>query len=247
MKKNRLFSIIDKSVYDFKLIEEGDRILVGASGGKDSTALIEYLSRRVLRPSEHFEFTAFHVETEFSGPLPDNIAMLFKEWNVNLEVVKIDVEERLKEGKKMSCYWCSTQRRTELNNFAIANGYNKIALGHHADDVLETLVMNALHKGELSTMIPSLKYEKYPVTIIRPLYYAFESEIVAHAKENGFYGWTCTCDYQSNSVRKSAREKIALLTENDMNLKRHLLDSLLNVNTDYLPKNGGRTDILTHC
>ncbi len=241
MKNNRVFSVIDKAVHDFNLINEGDRILVGASGGKDSTALIEYLSRRTLRPSEHFEFTALHIQTEFSGALQENIVALFRKWNVNLEVLKIDVQERLKEGKKMNCYWCSTQRRTELNNFAVANGYNKIALGHHADDVLETLVMNALHKGELSTMIPSLKYEKYPVTIIRPLYYLFETEIITHAKENGFYGWTCTCGYQSNSVRKAARQKIALLTENDMNLKRHLLDSLLNVNTDYLPKKNGRT------
>ena len=135
----------------------------------------------------------------------------------------------------MNCFWCSTQRRTELNNFAMENGYNKIALGHHADDVLETLLMNALHKGELSTMIPSLKYEKYPVTVIRPLYYAFESEIIEHAKENGFYGWTCTCNFQDNSTRKDARKKIALITDGDIKKKQHLFDSLKNVNTDYLP------------
>ncbi len=235
MKKNRLFSIIDKAIYDYNLIQDGDRILIGASGGKDSTALIEYFSNRVRRPDSRFEYLALNIQTEFSGPLPENIVRLFDEWKVPLKVIKIDVQERLKEGKKMNCFWCSTQRRTELNNFAMENGYNKIALGHHADDVLETLLMNALHKGELSTMIPSLKYEKYPVTVIRPLYYAFESEIIEHAKENGFYGWTCTCNFQDNSTRKDARKKIALITDGDIKKKQHLFDSLKNVNTDYLP------------
>ena len=236
MKKNRLFSIIDKAIFDFKLIEDGDRILIGASGGKDSTALIEYFANRIRRPDANFSFLALHIETEFSGPLPEKIQNLFDEWQVPYENLKISVEERLKNGKKMNCYWCSTQRRTELNNYAIANGFNKIALGHHADDVLETLLMNSLHKAEMATMLPSLKYEKYPVTLIRPLYYSFESEIISHAKENGFYGFTCTCNYQDNSTRKNARAKIAGITDNDPVLKRHLLDSLFNVNADYLPK-----------
>lgn len=236
MNKNRLFSLIDKAVFDFHLIEKGDRILIGASGGKDSTALIEYFAFRKLRPDSDFDFLALHIETEFSGPLPENIRLLFDEWKVPFLNIKIDVEKRLKDGKKMNCYWCSTQRRTELNNFAVENGFGKIALGHHADDVLETFFMNALHRAELSTMIPSLKYEKYPVTIIRPLYYAFEDEIISHAKEKGFFGWTCTCNYQANSTRKSARKKIALLTENNPVLKHHLFDSIFNVNSEYLPK-----------
>ncbi|MCR5401989.1 MAG: tRNA 2-thiocytidine biosynthesis TtcA family protein [Treponema sp.] len=235
MKKKRLFSIIDKAVYDYKLIQPGDKILIGASGGKDSTALIEYFSNRVRRPDADFEYLALNIQSEISGPLPENIVKLFEEWQVPLKVIKINVQERLKEGKKMNCFWCSTQRRTELNNFAMENGFNKIALGHHADDVLETLLMNALQKGELSTMIPSLKYQKYPVSVIRPLYYAFESEIIAHAKENGFYGWTCTCNFQDNSTRKDARKKIALITDSDPKKKQHLFDSLKNINLDYLP------------
>lgn len=236
MKKNKLFSMIDKAVFDFNLIEKGDKILVGASGGKDSTALVEYFSNRLKRPNPDFSFTALHIETEFSVELPENIEKLFTEWNVPLVNIKIDVQNRLKNGNKMNCYWCSTQRRTELNNYAIKNGFNKVALGHHADDVLETLVMNSLNQGEISTMIPSLKYEKFPVTVIRPLYYAFEDEIINHAKENGFYGWTCTCNYQANSTRKSARKKIAILTENNRRLKEHLFNSIFNVNQEYLPK-----------
>ena len=117
----------------------------------------------------------------------------------------------------------------------MANGFNKIALGHHMDDVLETLLMNMLNKGELSTMIPSLKYENYPVTVIRPLYYVSESRIVDYAKEKGFYGFTCTCNYQDNSQRKAARKKLEDLTDGDLIKKEKLLTSLKNINTNYLP------------
>lgn len=234
-KKSPLYSAIDKLIFDYNLIQDGDKILVGASGGKDSTALIEYFSNRLKRKNANFTFKALNIQTEFGGALPESIVKLFSEWNVDLEVIKVDVQGRLKDGKKMNCYWCTTQRRTELNRYAMEHGFNKIALGHHADDVLETLIMNALQKGQLSTMIPSLKYEKYPVTIIRPLYYAMESVIIEHAKAQGYYGYTCTCNFQDNSTRKSAREKIKIITENNPKLKQHLFDSIKNINSDYLP------------
>ena len=135
----------------------------------------------------------------------------------------------------MNCWWCSTQRRTELNNYAMEHGYNKIALGHHLDDILETLLMNALYKGELSTMPPRLKYDKYPVTIIRPLCFADEQTIIAHARRCGYKSITCTCDYQNNSARKEARKKLEALTGSDTAQKRKLFESLKNIKSEYLP------------
>lgn len=235
MGQSRLFSLIDKVCYDYELIENGDRILIGASGGKDSTALIEYFSNRAKRKNCGFEYKALHVQSEFSGPFPANIMKLFEKWQVPFETVEIDVQGRLKTGRKMNCFWCSTQRRTELNEYAINNGFNKICLGHHLDDVLETVLMNIIGKGELSTMIPKLKYEKYPVSIIRPLYYADVQTIVSHAKENGYYGWTCTCDFQDNSTRKDARSKLDDLTDGDYRKKAMFLKALKNINMEYLP------------
>ena len=107
-KKSALYSAIDKVIFDYNLIQDGDKILVGASGGKDSTALIEYFSNRIKRKDSNFTFSALNIQTEFGGALPENIVKLFDEWNVDLKVVKVDVQGRLKEGKKMSCYWCST-------------------------------------------------------------------------------------------------------------------------------------------
>ena len=235
MNKNLLYSFIDKACFDYNMIEDGDRILVGASGGKDSTAIIEYLANRMKRPDANFSFTALYCRSDFASPFPGGIIQKFKEWNVDFKIIDVDVLARLKEGHKMSCYWCSSQRRLELNRYAQENGYNKVCLGHHLDDILETALMNALHKGVLSTMIPRLKYEKFPVTILRPLCYAPVEMIIEHAKKEGYFGYTCTCNYQENSTRKDARKKIELITDGNVDDKIRLFKALKNVNMEYLP------------
>lgn len=235
MGQAKLFRIIDKAVYDYSLIEEGDKILVGASGGKDSTALIEYLAYRKKQNRENFYFKAVYVESGLGEVFNSHLKELFLTWDVELTIINADVISRLKPNQKMNCWWCSTQRRTELNNYAINNGFNKIALGHHLDDILETLLMNALQKGELSTMPPRLKYQKYPVTIIRPLVLADENTIIEHAKNVGYKSMTCTCDYQANSARKDARHRLKELTNDNYSQKRRLFDALKNIKTEYLP------------
>lgn len=236
MANPKLFRIIDRGVEDYRMIEEGDRILIGASGGKDSTALVEYFgARRLRRAGPRFEATALHVETEVGSPLADELAARFAEWGIPLVVVSISVQGRLKPGRTMNCWWCSTQRRTELNEYAMREGYNKIALGHHLDDILETLLMNALTKGELSTMPPRLAYEKYPITVIRPLCLADIPTIVRHATEYGYISSTCTCSFQDNSGRKEARGKLEALTGGRYDEKIKLFRALGNIKTDYLP------------
>lgn len=236
MKFNcRLDSRIDKAVFDYNLIEDGDRILIGASGGKDSTALLEYFSARSKRPECNFIYKALNIQSDFAPPFPSQIKKLLDEWNVPFESLNIDITGRVKENQKMSCYWCSTQRRTELIKYAVKNGYNKIALGHHMDDILETFLMNMINKGELSTMIPKLQYKDYPITIIRPLCYITEKRIVEHAVEAGYSGFTCTCTYQDNSGRKEARKKLFELTEGDEKTKERMFSALKNVQKEYLP------------
>lgn len=230
MPQPRMFSIIDKACYDFKMIEKGDKILVGASGGKDSTALLEYLANRKKRKDADFDFVPLFIKTEFGKPLPQNILDCFNKWQINLTTVEIDVAGRSKEGHKLGCYWCSTQRRTELLRFAMENGCNKIALGHHMDDILETVLMNAMEKGTLGGMPPVLQYEKYPVKIIRPLCYCPQQVIVDRAKEMGYAGFTCTCSFQDNSSRKTTRSKLSVLTDDDEGIKQRLFDAFVKEN-----------------
>ncbi len=236
MGQPRLFSLIDKAIFDYKMIEEGDKILIGASGGKDSTALVDYFANRAKRPDANFTFHCLHIQNDFApDAFSPQLEKIMADWGVSLEKLPVDVLGRVKEGRKMNCYWCSTQRRKELLNYALEKGFNKLVLGHHMDDILETLLMNMLRKGILSTMTPRFQYEKYPLTVIRPLCYADLDIIKAHADQRGYHSTTCTCDYQDNSDRKAARSKLEVLTEGDRRMKVRLFDSLRNIHEDYLP------------
>ena len=230
-----LSSLVSKAIRDFSMIAPGDRILIAASGGKDSTALAYDFSRRVLYTREPFEIAAVHIATELSPPtVRSNLSRIFTEWKLPFHVIDFSVRDRLKPGRKMNCYWCSTQRRTELINFAVHNGFNKLALGHHLDDIIETLFMNMMQKGELSTMIPVMPYRKYPLTILRPLALVEEKQIIRFIRSMNLEGSTCTCSYGEKSARKDIRERIRLMTKDNSSVKRLIFRSLSRVNTEYL-------------
>lgn len=235
MANPKLFRTIDKAVSDYNMIESGDRILIAASGGKDSTALAEYFSARLKRKHPVFEAAALHIATDIGSAFLPGLKQRFADWGIDLTVKTISVLDRLKAGKKMNCWWCSSQRRLELSRYAQQHGYNKIALGHHLDDILETALMNALTKGELAAMPPVLAFDKFPVTFIRPLCLADIPMIIRHAEMQGYISSTCTCNYQENSGRKTARSRLDKLTDGKYELKRKLFDALKNINTEYLP------------
>lgn len=227
--------LVEVALRRYGMIEEGDRILIGASGGKDSTALAYDLALKRRWWPAGFEIQALRVETDVGEP-QDLSALegLFASWGVPYDKVYVPVRGRLKEGERMNCYWCSTQRRTELIRYAMARGFNKIALGHHLDDIVETLLMNMLHKAEISTMPPVVRYEKYPLAVIRPLALCEERQVIAFAEEKGFRSVTCTCGFDGASRRKEVRRKIAELTGGSSEQKRNLYASMSKVNTDYL-------------
>jgi len=227
--------LVEVALRRWSMIEAGDRILLGASGGKDSTTLaLDLAAKRRWWPVS-FELAALHVATDV-GTRPElgPIRKLHEDAGIEWIELEVPVIGRLKAGEKMNCYWCSTQRRTELIRHALANGYNKIALGHHLDDIVETLVMNMLHKAEISTMPPVVRYVKYPLSVIRPLALVEERQIVACALERGFGAFTCTCGYDGASRRREVRAKLAALTEGSSKLKRNLFDSMSKVNVEYL-------------
>ena len=216
-----------KAIWERELIKEGDRILIAVSGGKDSTVLSWALSS--LRPALkiNYELLAIHISTDFcSCCKKTTLTKMLEEWDIPFTDLYVPVIGRLKEGKKMNCYWCSTQRRKELLNFAVENNFNKIALGHHLDDILETFFMNMTAKGQLSAMPIFLKYNKYPVTLIRPLGYLEEKEIIACADEKDILKAVCTCPYGLKSKRRDIRKPIAGLTCNSPDIKRRILKAL---------------------
>jgi tRNA 2-thiocytidine biosynthesis protein TtcA len=119
------------------------------------------------------------------------------------------------------------QRRTELLRYAAANKFNKIALGHHLDDIIETFFMNLCGKGVLEKMPPLLQYDKYPVSLIRPLALLEERQIIAAADECGILKNACTCPFGAASKRKEMRSRIASFTGNSGAEKRRILKAIL--------------------
>jgi len=228
--------LIVKALKTWDMIKPGERILLGASGGKDSAILARDLAHKKQQGRLNAELVGLHLRNDFTpDTLTERLAEEYAGWGVPLVVKDVAVEGRLKPGRKMNCYWCSTQRRTELIRYAISEGFSSVALGHHLDDVLETLFMNMMQKGELSTMPPVVQYHKYPLRIIRPLYLVEERQIIELATNLGIITATCTCGYNDHSARKHTRERIEALTGGNPDAKRAILESLRHVNSEYLP------------
>jgi len=227
-----------KAVLERKLIEAGDRILIGASGGKDSTVMAWALSAIAQALKIDYTLGALHISGDFDNCNISALTSRFAEWGIPLKNLEVPIIARLKEGRKMNCYWCSTQRRTELIKYAMENGFNKIALGHHLDDIIETFFMNMMLKGELLAMPMYLSYRKYPLTLIRPLGYLEEAQVIACAAEQGFLSTTCTCPYGLNSRRREIRRRIAAFTAESGAVKRRMLKALSNGAADLLREDG---------
>jgi len=232
-----------KAVLERKLICEGDRVLVAASGGKDSSVMAWVLSvlKRALRID--YSLQALHISSDFCACCKKSVlAARLEEWGIPFTDLSVPVIGRLKEGRKMNCYWCSTQRRTELIKYALENGFNKIALGHHLDDIIETFFMNMTGKGTLSTMPMYLAYRKYPLSLIRPLGYLEERQIIACAAEQNILKAACTCPFGINSRRRDIRERIAAFTGNSGAVKRRILAALSSGREDLLVDREGEGD-----
>ena len=228
---------IDKAILKFELIEPDDRILIAVSGGKDSMVLSYFLGHKQKSFPIPFELGAVHIENDFEG-CGKNPAMaeLMDKWNIPFEILKIPVMGRLKPGKTMNCYWCSTQRRMELIRYAGEKGYNKIALGHHMDDMLETFFMNMIYKSELSTMLPKLKYDRYPYTVIRPLAYVKESEIIDFADKIGLLDAAGTCSFGTTSQRLDVRRIIdEMALQEGAHIKDNIFEAMNNPVHRYMP------------
>jgi tRNA 2-thiocytidine biosynthesis protein TtcA len=216
-----------KAILERGLINDGDRILIAASGGKDSTVLAWALAS--LRPAlkKKYDLEALHISSDFCSCCKKSLlAARMAEWGIPFSDRFVPIIGRLKEGRAMNCYWCSTQRRTELLSYAMEHGFNKIALGHHLDDIIETFFMNLCAKGELSAMPIRLVYRNYPVELIRPLAYLEERQIIACAGEQDILRAVCTCPFGLRSKRRDMREKIAAFTGGSGAVKRRVLRAL---------------------
>ncbi len=250
MANKTLSRKIDKGLLKFKLLEPGDHVLIAVSGGKDSLTLAWFLGHKQKHFPIPFKLSGVHIQGDFPGCGKSDVMQdLMDCWGIPFEVVDVPVMARLKPGKSMNCYWCSTQRRMELIRYAGEKGCNKIALGHHLDDILETFFMNMLNKGELSTMLPKLAYDRYPYTVIRPLCYVRESEILDFSREKGLLEGAGNCAWGSKSKRLQARALVESMAEKGgPRAKENMFEALCRPIHRYMPysllESAGSRDLL---
>ncbi len=206
----RISRRFQKALTDYHLIQDADRILVGLSGGKDSLCLLEMLARRrrILKPS--FDVEAVHVrmdniryETDISY-----LEQFTADLGIRLHIVNTGFEYDESKGKPR-CFLCSWQRRKQMFNLAQELGFNKIALGHHQDDIIHTAMMNIFFQGHFSTMPASLTMKKMPITIIRPLCLVAEKDIRLLADLHHYQKLIKICPYETDSHRADMADMFA--------------------------------------
>ena len=209
--EHRLKERFVKAMATYHLIEDDDRILVGLSGGKDSLLLTELLANRAKIDHPRFSVEALHVRMENIQYETDTsyLQQFCDEQGVKLHLrtTRFEIgEETVNDARdarrqKQPCFLCSWMRRKEMFNLAQELGCNKIALGHHQDDMLHTALMNLTFQGRFDTMPARLKMHKMPLTMIRPLCLIEEADIKAYAEMKGYQKQKKICPYETNSHR----------------------------------------------
>lgn len=196
----RLDSLVRKALYTYEMIPEGETVVVALSGGKDSLTLLHLLHQMSGRGLPNYKLAAVHVGGAFScgAGVEEGYLRTICE---GLEV-PFYVRHAEQELATLECYSCSRQRRRLLFNAALELGSQTVAFGHHRDDHIQTLLMNLFHKGEFAGNHAKVRMIKYGVTIIRPLIFAAEEQIIAYAQQRGFLRAVCRCPVGQKSLRR---------------------------------------------
>jgi len=201
---------IARAIHDYDLIRDGDRILVAVSGGKDSLLMLHFLSLFQKKSPVPFELLAVHLDQGDSLPV-DELRELIEGWGLACKIVSEDirsvVKAKVKEGE-IQCPLCSRMRRGILYRTAREEGCNKIALGHHQDDLLQTFLLNAFFSGKLGTMTPIYEIQEGDLKVIRPLVYLEEEWIETYVAEKGWPILACSSCGSADVLR---RKQIATL------------------------------------
>lgn len=238
--RKEIWSKFVKAVSDYKLIEENDNIMVCISGGKDSFLMAKCIEELIKHGK--FKFNAHYVVMD-PGYNPLNKKMILenaKKLNINIEMFESNIFDVVKDIEESPCYLCARMRRGYLYNKAKELKCNKIALGHHFDDVIETTLLSMFYGSEVKTMLPKLHSTNYKgIELIRPMYLIHEQDIISWKNFNKLNFLNCACrfteDYSLNKT-DSKREEIKKLIKNmkkiNKNVDHNIFKSLDNINLD---------------
>lgn len=246
-QRERLTKRFHKACADYGLLADGDHVLIGLSGGKDSLALTELLGRRAKIYKPRFRVTALHVRVKERDYRTDlsYLERFCEEAGVPLMVRDVAINDKMSASLNDTpaasndanpCFLCSWYRRKTLFNVAQELGCNKIAFGHHKDDVVQTLLMNLVYAGSFATMPPLLQLEKMPLQIIRPLCLIEEADLAQYAAMRGYEKQQKLCPFEHVSARTEAKQLLEQIKALNPEALSTLYNSMTNIKPEYLPK-----------
>lgn len=234
---NTIRAKFKKGISDYQLISDNDHILIGLSGGKDSLALVQLLGERMRIFVPRFKVTAAHISVENISYQSDLSYLKAHCEKYGIEfvhrTVRFDLEQ---DPTKSTCFLCSWHRRKKLFEIAREFECNKLALGHHLDDITETLMLNLIYQGAIATMPPKLKMDKFDMTIIRPLCLLTEKEMKELERIENYRQQIKNCPYEKDSSRSDAKKLITELEKWNPDVRQSLLSAMQNIKHDYLPQ-----------
>lgn len=224
----RILSYVRRAADDYSMIEEGDRIAVGVSGGKDSVTLLMALAALRRFYPKKFELEAITLDTGFDGSDFSGIAELCKELDVNFTLVKTDIKAVVFDIRNESnpCALCSKMRKGALNEKALELGCKKVALGHHNEDVIETFFLSLFYEGRLNCFSPVTYLDRKGITFIRPLVYTPEKLIKAFVKANNVPVAESMCPIDGNTKRERMKEFVAEKFKEDKGFKERVFGAI---------------------
>ncbi|HOD15877.1 MAG TPA: ATP-binding protein [Spirochaetota bacterium] len=232
----RVQKTVGRAVNRYGLIQANDRIAVGVSGGKDSIVLLESLAVRRKWIPIHYDICAVHIEVKSITRAIDRdyYENFCRELGVSFETRGIEVD-LTRDPDKTVCFVCAWHRRKELFHAVKELGCNRLALGHHMDDALETLLLNMTYNGTMSSMPPKLSMFGGEFDIIRPLILLHEKEIERYARIRGFPVERSQCPYGSTTRRADMKRIVGELSKMNRKAKNNLYAAMSNIHREHLP------------